>query len=132
MEQTRQIKQFQFYDFYAEILNGLTDESVGRIARLICEYMFTDNAVAEIKDDKERFYWGNIVDVLQESKENEIKGKQSTGLNRKMKHFTFQYNFYDAKSFFFIVFSFHIHITIYWDKSQPFGTKKQKMFLLLV
>ena len=96
MEQTRQIKQFQFYDFYAEILNGLNDESAGRIARLMCEYMFTDNAVAEIKDDKERFYWGNIVDVLQESKENEIKGKQSTGLNRKMKHFTFQDNFYDA------------------------------------
>ena len=96
MEQIRQIKQFQFYDFYAEILNGLTDESAGRIARLMCEYMFTDNPVAEIKDDKERFYWGNIVDVLRESKENEIKGRQSTGLNRKMKHFTFQDNFYDA------------------------------------
>ena len=96
MEQTRQIKQFQFYDFYAEILNGLNDESAGRIARLMCEYMFTDNAVAGIKDDKERFYWGNIVDVLQESKENELNGKQSTGLNRKMKHFTFQNNFYDA------------------------------------
>ena len=96
MEQTRQIKQFQFYDFYAEILSGLNDESAGRIVRLMCEYMFTDNAVAEIKDDKERFYWGNIVDVLQESKENELKGKQSTGLNRKMKHFTFQDNFYDA------------------------------------
>ena len=96
MEQTRQIKQFQFYDFYAEILNGLTDESAGRIARLMCEYMFTDNPVADVKDDKERFYWGNIVDVLQESKENELNGKQSTGLNRKMKHFTFQDNFYDA------------------------------------
>ena len=96
MEQTRQIKQFQFYDFYAEILNGLNDESAGRIVRLMCEYMFTDNAVAEIKDDKERFYWGNIIDVLQESKENKLKGKQSTGLNRKMKHFTFQDNFYDA------------------------------------
>ena len=96
MEQTRQIKQFQFYDFYAEILSGLNDESAGRIARLMCEYMFTDNAVAEIKDDKERFYWGNTVDVLQKSKENELKGKQSTGLNHKMKHFTFQDNFYDA------------------------------------
>ena len=96
MEQTKQIKQFQFYDFYAGILNGLTDESAGRIARLMCEYMFTDNAVADVKDDKERFYWGNIVDVLQESKENEVKGKQSMGLNRKMKHFTFQNNFYNA------------------------------------
>ena len=96
MEQTRQIKQFQFYDFYAEILNGLNDESAGRIAKQMCEYMFTDNAVADIKDDKERFYWGNIVDVLQESKVNEINGKQSAGLNRKMQHFTFQDNFYDA------------------------------------
>ena len=96
MEQTRQIKQFQFYDFYAEILNGLNDKSAGRIARLMCEYMFTDTAVAEIKDDKERFYWGNIVDVLEESKVNGLNGKQSTGLNRKMKHFTFQDNFYDA------------------------------------
>ena len=96
MEQTRQIKQFQFYDFYAEILSGLNDESAGRIARLMCEYMFTDNAVADIKDNKERFYWGNIVDILKESIENELKGKQSTGLNRKMKHFTFQDNFYDA------------------------------------
>ena len=26
MEQIRQIKQFPFYDFYAEILNGLNDE----------------------------------------------------------------------------------------------------------
>ena len=96
MEQTRQIKQFPFYDFYAEILNGLNDESAGQIARLMCEYMFTDNAVADIKDDKERFYWGNIVDVLQKSKENEIKDKQRAGLNRKMNHFTFQDNFYDA------------------------------------
>ena len=96
MEQTKQIKQFQFYDFYAEILSGLNDEEAGRIARHICEYMFTDNIVADVKDDKERFYWGNIVNVLSESKENEINGKQSTGLNRKMKHFTFQDNFYDA------------------------------------
>lgn len=26
MEQTRQIKLFPFYDFYAEIINGLRDE----------------------------------------------------------------------------------------------------------
>ncbi|MBR1675710.1 MAG: hypothetical protein IJ706_00150 [Clostridia bacterium] len=64
MEQARQIKQFQFYDFYAEILNGLNDEGAGRMARLICEYMFTDNSEIDVKDDKERFYWGNIVDVL--------------------------------------------------------------------
>ena len=96
MEQTRQIKQFPFYDFYAEILNGLNEESAGRMAKQMCEYMFTDTPVADIRGDKERFYWCNIVDVLQESKENELNGKQSAGLNRKMKHFTFQDNFYDA------------------------------------
>ena len=57
----RQINQFPFYDFYAEILNGLTDEEAGRMAKKMCEYMFTDSPVAEITDGKERFYWGNLV-----------------------------------------------------------------------
>ena len=92
----RQINQFPFYDFYAEILNGLTDEEAGRMAKRMCEYMFTDSPVAEITDGKERFYWGNLVDVLEESKDAVKCGKQSAGLNRRMKHFTFQENFYDA------------------------------------
>ena len=96
MEQTRQIKQFPFYDFYAEILNGLNDESAGRMAKRMCEYMFSKSPLAELADGKERFYWGNLVDVLEESKEYLLNGTQPKGLNRKMKHFTFQENFYEA------------------------------------
>ena len=96
MEQTSQIKQFPFYDFYAEILNGLKDEEAGRMAKRMCEYMFSKPPPAELTDDKERFYWGNLVDVLKESKEDLFSGRSSTGLNRRMKHFTFQENFYDA------------------------------------
>ena len=92
----RQINQFPFYDFYAEILNGLTDEEAGRMAKRMCAFMFTDEPVAEITDGKERFYWGNLVDVLEESKDAVRCGKQSAGLNRRMKHFTFLENFYDA------------------------------------
>lgn len=92
----RQINQFPFYDFYAEILNGLTDEEAGRMAKRMCAFMFTDEPVPEITDGKERFYWGNLVDVLEESKDAVKCGKQSAGLNRRMKHFTFQENFYDA------------------------------------
>lgn len=40
MEQRRQIKQLPFYDFYAEILNGLKDEEAGRMAKRMCKYMF--------------------------------------------------------------------------------------------
>lgn len=96
MEQTSQIKQFPFYDFYAEILNGLKDEEAGRMAKRMCKYMFLQELPEEITDGKERFYWGNLVDVLKESKEDLFSGKSSTGLNRRMKHFTFQENFYDA------------------------------------
>lgn len=92
----RQINQFPFYDFYAEILNGLTDEEAGRMAKRMCAFMFTDEPVAEITDGKERFFWGNLVDVLEESKDAAKCGKQSAGLNRRMKHFAFQENFYDA------------------------------------
>ncbi len=60
MEQTRQIKQFPFYDFYAEILGGLSDESAGRITKQMCEYMFSKSPLAELTDGKERFYWGNL------------------------------------------------------------------------
>ena len=89
MEQTRQNKHFPFYDFYAEILRGLTDEEAGRMTKRMCAYMFTHDPVVEIKDAKERFYWGHLVDVLEESKE-------SATPNRRMKHFGFQENFYDA------------------------------------
>ena len=81
MEQTRQIKQFPFYDFYAEILNGLNDESAGRMAKQMCEYMFSKLPLAELTDGKERFYWGNLGDVLEESKEHLLNGTQLKGLN---------------------------------------------------
>ena len=74
----RQINQFPFYDFYAEILKGLTDEEAGRMAKRMCEYMFTDSPVAEITDGKERFYWGNLVDVLEESKDAAKCGTEQT------------------------------------------------------
>ena len=96
MGQTRQIKQFPFYDFYAEILSGLKDEEAGRMAKRMCKYMFSQEPPEEITDGKERFYWGNLVDVLEESKADLLNGKSATGLNRRMKHFTFQENFYDA------------------------------------
>ena len=89
MEQTRQNKHFPFYDFYAEILRGLTDEEAGRMTKRMCAYMFTPDPVVDITDAKERFYWGNLVDLLEESKE-------SATPNRRMKHFGFQENFYDA------------------------------------
>ena len=96
MEQTGQIKQFPFYDFYAEILSGITDEEAGRMAKRMCKYIFSQEPPEEITDGKERFYWGNLVDVLEESKADLLNGRSSTGLNRRMKHFTFQENFYDA------------------------------------
>lgn len=92
----KQLSQFTFYDFYAEILNGLKDEEAGRMARRICEYMFTDSIASLPVDDKERFYWGNLVDVLQEDKTIELSGKIPKGLNRTIRHFTFYENFYGA------------------------------------
>ena len=96
MEQPQAIKQFLFYDFYAEILCALKDEEAGRLAKRMCAYLFSTEPLPELSDSKERFYWGNLVDVLEESKENLISGRTTTGLNRRMKHFTFQENFYDA------------------------------------
>ena len=96
MEQPQAIKQFPFYDFYAEILCTLKDEEAGRLAKRMCAYLLSTEPLPELSDSKERFYWGNLVDVLVESKENLVSGKTPTGLNRRMKHFTFQENFYDA------------------------------------
>ena len=96
MEQPQAIKQFPFYDFYAQILCALKDEEAGRLTKRMCEYMFSSEPLADIEDNKERFYWGNLVDVLEESKSALQSGKAPSGLNRRMKHFTFQENFYDA------------------------------------
>ena len=96
MEQPQAIKQFPFYDFYAEILCTLKDEEAGRLTKRMCAYLFSTEPLPELSDSKERFYWGNLADVLEESKENLVSGKTPTELNRRMKHFTFQENFYDA------------------------------------
>ena len=96
MEQLQAIKQFPFYDFYAEILCALKDEEAGCLAKRMCAYLFSTEPIPELSDSKERFYWGNLVDVLEESKSALQTGKAPSGLNRRMKHFTFQENFYDA------------------------------------
>ena len=96
MEQPQAIKQFPFYDFYAQILCALKDEEAGRLTKRMCAYMFSSEPLTDIEDSKERFYWGNLVDVLEESKDALQIGKSPSGLNRRMKHFTFQENFYDA------------------------------------
>ena len=96
MEQLQAIKQFPFYDFYAQILCALKDEEAGRLTKRMCAYMFSNEPLADIEDNKERFYWGNLVDVLEESKDALQNGKAPSGLNRRMKHFMFQENFYDA------------------------------------
>lgn len=96
MEQPQAIKQFPFYDFYAQILCALKDEEAGRLTKRMCAYMFSNESLADIEDNKERFYWGNLVDVLEESKGALQNGKAPSGFNRRMKHFTFQENFYDA------------------------------------
>lgn len=96
MEQQRQLEQFIFYDFYADILNGMNDEEAGRTANRICEFMFTDNEIAEIQDKRERFYWNNLIGDLQTDKALEIEGKRARGMMKKMKHFSFPKNFYEA------------------------------------
>ena len=39
MEQ-EQLKQFTFYELYADILSGLNDLEAGKFAKRICEYEF--------------------------------------------------------------------------------------------
>ena len=90
------LTSFAFYDYYASILAALSDEEAGRMAESMCAYMFTDSADLSLPTDKERYYWGNILDELRMSKESELKGRPSASQNRRMKHFTFYRNFYDA------------------------------------
>ena len=60
MEQ-KQLKQFTFYDLYWDLIKQSDDSSAGRMVRDICQYMFTDDEVTEPQDDKENFFWSNIV-----------------------------------------------------------------------
>ena len=95
MEQ-KQLKQFTFYDLYWDLIRQLDDASAGRIAQNICRYMFTDEQVSDPQDDKENFFWSNIVDILEEDKQIEMSGKQPKNLNSKMRHFTFTDTYYKA------------------------------------
>lgn len=95
MEQ-RQLKQFTFYDLYWDLIRQSDDASAGRLIRNICQYMFTNETVAEPQDDKENFFWSNIVDLLEEVKQIEMSGKQPKNLNSKMRHFTFVDTYYKA------------------------------------
>ena len=95
MEQ-KQLKQFTFYDLYWDLIRQSDDASAGRLVRNICQYMFTDDDVTEPQDDKENFFWSNIVDLLEEDKQIEMSGKQPKNLNAKMRHFTFVDTYYKA------------------------------------
>ena len=66
------------------------------MVRNICRYMFTNETVTEPQDDKESFFWSNIVDLLEGDKQIELSGKQLKNLNAKMKHFTFVDTYYKA------------------------------------
>lgn len=95
MEEKR-LKQFTFYDLYYESLKGLPDEAAGRMAKNICRFMFTNEEITEPQDDRENFFWSNIVDLLEEDKQIELCGKQHKYLNEKMRHFTFVETYYKA------------------------------------
>ena len=92
----KQLKQFTFYDLYWDLIRQSDDASAGRLVRNICQYMFTDDEVSEPQDDKENFFWSNIVDLLEEDKQIEMSGKQPKNLNAKMRHFTFVDTYYKA------------------------------------
>ena len=93
MEQ-KQLKQFTFYDLYAELMDVLNDEERGKLLRRMCEYMFAKEQ-NELSDKKMIFLWGNIVDFLEADKLAQLDGK-TIRASRQMKHFTFYRNFYEA------------------------------------
>lgn len=95
MEQ-KQLTQFTFYDLYWDLIKQSDDGAAGRLIRDICKFMFTDEPITESQDDKENFFWSNIVDVLNEDKQCELSGKIPKTLNRKMRHFTFLDTYYKA------------------------------------
>lgn len=95
MEQ-KQLTQFTFYDLYWDLIKQSDDGAAGRLIQNICKYMFTDEPITEPQDDKENYFWSNIVDILDEDKQCELSGKIPKTLNRKMRHFTFLDTYYKA------------------------------------
>ena len=95
MEQ-EQLKQFTFYELYADILNSLNDVDAGKFAKRICEYEFENAEPNTAMTDKEVFYWSNISDMLEEVKEIEMQGKIPKKFNLRAKHFTFYDTYFNA------------------------------------
>lgn len=95
MEQEK-LKQFTFYDLYADILDGLNDVDAGKFAKRICEYEFENAEPTVVMTDKEVFYWSNISDMLAEVKEKEMQGKMPKKYNLRAKHFTFYDTYFNA------------------------------------
>lgn len=95
MEQ-EQLKQFTFYELYADILNSLNDVDAGKFAKRICEYEFENAEPNTAMTDKEVFYWSNIWDMLAEVKSIEMQGKIPKKYNLRTKHFTFYDTYFNA------------------------------------
>ena len=94
MEQ-KQLKQFTFYDLYAELMDVLNDDERGKLLRCMCDYMFKYGEQKELTDKKLIFLWGNIIEYLDVDKHAQLNGKTVRAI-RKMKHFNFYRNFYEA------------------------------------
>ena len=90
------MKQFTFYKLYSDILDGMNDTDAGKFAMRICEYEFEDKLPEEELNDKERFYWNNISDMLAEIKEAESSGRSLKRYNLRSEHFTFYETYFDA------------------------------------
>lgn len=92
----KQLTQFTFYDLYWELIKQLKDDAAGRMATNICKFMFTEEDIPFPTDDKENYFWSNLIDILAEDKEIEQNGKTPKMLNNKMRHFTFLDTYYKA------------------------------------
>ncbi len=90
------MKQFTFYKLYSDILDGMNDTDAGKFAMRICEYEFEDKLPEEKLSGKERFYWNNIADMLEEIKEAKSSGRSLKKYNLRSEHFTFYETYFDA------------------------------------
>ena len=95
MEQEK-LKQFTFYELYADILNGLNDVDAGKFAKRICGYEFENIEPTDVTTDKEIFYWSNISDMLADVRAIEMQGKIPKKYNLRAKHFTFYDTYFNA------------------------------------
>ena len=96
MEEEKKLKQFTFYELYADIIEGLDDSSAGKFIKRICQFEFDNMQVDGEMDEKEQFYWANIVDMIEEVKAIELTGKLPKRYNYKAKHYSFLDMYYKA------------------------------------